>query len=251
VIATCSDDRTVAMLSNSRKLPVLRRYVGSLAPLLTLDISAHRDKIVAAGFDTLLHLWPTACAEPSTAMAAHSSAVTAVQFTANAECAITGSLDGFCRMFSLRRKAVLRTYFWCAIPITFLLLLPSERAFLAAYSGKEAVVNLVAVDLPGMAEHPYPPNNDSDAGVLGRFVGHRNRNGPMSIQVVGGEVVMPSEDGTVQAWSFETQQRAWKVKVGRRGIVKAAISGDGTLLAAGNVIEGNVTLRGRKAKARK
>jgi UDP-3-O-[3-hydroxymyristoyl] glucosamine N-acyltransferase len=53
---------------------------------------------------------------------------------------------------------------------------------------------------------------------------------------------MPSEDGTVQAWRFETQQRAWKGKVGRRGIVKAATSGDGTLLAAGSVIERNVTL---------
>jgi WD40 repeat protein len=244
-IVTCSDDKTVVALTNSPDLTVLTKYESALAPVLVFDISPRNDQIIAAGVDTLLHLWATPLPEPITVIAAHTGTITAVQFTADAQHAITGSLDGLCRVVSLSRKSILRTYFWRSHPVTAMLVLPSERAFLAAYTGECPVVNLFRANHPSIATPRYVVNEGNDADLIAQYTGHQNGVAPMQICLAAEEVVVPSENGTIVAWSLHTQEIAWELPVGPPGIVRLALAADGALIAAVRTADRQVVLWAR------
>jgi WD40 repeat protein len=137
--------------------------------------------------------------------------------------------------------AVLRSYFWHVMPVTCALLLPAETAFLAAYGGNEAAVVVMAVNKSNERDAGRDENEKIGDAVTA-FTGHLNDRTPTSLHVCGGELVMPSEDGTVKAWNFVTQEPTWSVSVGQPGIVKMAISRDGEWLAAGSARERKITL---------
>jgi WD40 repeat protein len=246
-IITCSDDKTVAAVRNLSPLSLLLAYEGAIGPLVTCDISPQNDKIAAAGFDTILHLWATTHKSQLASASAHTDIITSIQFTTNAQYLLTASLDGLARIWSLKRMVVLRTYLCRVEPIMCALLLPSESAFLATYGGSDASIVVVRVNRTAEAE--IDPNLGTDGDVLAQYDGARNTYCPSVLCVGGGEVVAASEDGTVRGWAFETQEPVWTLEVGQPGIVKMALSADGALLAAGCAGDREITLWSRRGEA--
>jgi WD40 repeat protein len=239
-IITCSDDKTVVALRNSPNLPHICAYEGSIAKLLTCDISGRNDKIVAAGFDTMLHLWATTQTTQIGSISAHTDVITAVQFTANGQYVLTASLDGLARIWSLKRMSVLRTYFWRAQPITGARFLPSEVAFFAAYGGDRSALLVMAVNRPSDAQ--VDPMQGTEADVMAKFVGGVHTKSSPAIYVGNGEIVTTSDDGRIRAWIFETQEEAWTLEVGDGGPIKMAMSVDSQLLATADVAQKKVTV---------
>jgi WD40 repeat protein len=242
-IITCSDDKTVVALHNDQKLSHISSYEGAIGPLIACDISTRNDKIVAGGFDTILHLWATTQSIQLTSVSAHTDVITSIQFTSDAQYVLTASLDGLARIWSLKGMVVLRTYLCKVEPIMCALLLPSESAFLALYSGSDASIVVVKADRTAEAE--VDPNLGTDGDILAQFDGPLKINCPTSLCVGATEVVAASEDGTVMAWAFETQEPVWTLPVGRPGILKMALSANGALLAAGCVSDRKITLWSR------
>jgi COMPASS component SWD3 len=221
-ILTCSDDATVG-LSRSSDLSKVNTYNGSLDAVIGCDISPLNDQIVAAGLDTMIHIWATTAAEQLSFIPAHTEPITSIHFNSDGEFVITSSLDGLCRIWCPRLLSLLRTYTQVeaqCVPVLFATLVPSESCFLAAYSGGAVKIY-----------------DTTSAKVLGSFSGVINDRNPTVIQFGvrqdGGpqiEVVMPSEDGFVRCWDFCTQQPQWELKVGEGGL-NVRLSSDGSLLA--------------------
>jgi WD40 repeat protein len=222
-LLTCSDDATV-VLRRVADLSNISSYHGSLDGLLCCDISPQNDQIIAAGLDTMLHLWAATSDTQLTFASAHTDVITSVHFNATADFAITSSLDGLCRIWSVKQMVVLKTFFWRNMDsVMCARFLPSEFCFLAA--GSDSVLRIVDI---------------LENRVIGQCVGHSNDETPMSIhfctrrqagadRIV--ELIVPSDDGSVKCWDFATQKPLWQLQVGRPDIVRVALAGDGEMLA--------------------
>jgi WD40 repeat protein len=195
---TCSDDKTVVLLGIP-DLSRVRSYCGAIAGLLTCGISPYNDQIVAAGIDTILHLWAVTSSKQLLFSAAHTDVVTSVRFNTDAEFILTSSLDGLCRIWATRRLVLLKTCLWPDVDhITCSVFIPSERGFL--FASPDDTIRIVQM---------------RDAEVVGQCLGHTNGNRPTSIhfsvrQPEGAErfieVIAPAADGSVKCWDFIRQR---------------------------------------------
>jgi WD40 repeat protein len=226
-LLTCSDDATV-VLRRVADLSNIRSYHGSLDALLCCDVSPQNDQIIAAGLDTMLHLWAATSDIQLMFASAHTDVITSIHFSANADFAISSSFDGLCRIWSVKQMIVLKTFFWRNVDsVMYARFLPSELCFLAA--GDDGVLRIV--DILGNR-------------VVGQCVGHSNDGNPMSIHFCTrrhgaagriAEIIVPSDDGSVKCWDFATQRMLWDLQVGGPGIVSLALARDGGMLATSSV----------------
>jgi WD40 repeat protein len=228
-VLTCSDDRT-AVLLGVPGLSRVRSYCGAIGGLLTCDISAYGDQIIAAGVDTILHLWAVTSPRHLLFSAAHTDVVTSVCFSADGDFVLTSSLDGLCRIWATQRLVLLKTCLWPGVDhVTCSAFIPSERGFLVA--SPDDTIRIVQM---------------RDAEVVGQCLGHTNGKCPTSIhfsvrQPADGErfveIIAPAADGSVMCWDFSTQRPLWHQTVGSPGIVKLALSPDGQVMAASCVAD--------------
>lgn len=222
-LISCSCENNIKLLNSENLEEMNDSYEGYDSSITCCDISPSCELIVGADDEGRILLWPTSSPDECTSDDGHTDAITSVHFFSSLFI-LTSSLDGIVRMFSTEKLILLKSYSE-SIPVSSACFSPDRRYI--TFSLLQSITYIVDV-----ATGEY-------VGEFKNYINNKYLLTPCfsydrSIPDGPVQFIIPSEDGRLISYDFETQDTVWEFKP-HDGYFKWDISRNGIFIATSDI----------------
>lgn len=222
-LISCSCDTCIKLLNPENLEEINYSYEGCDSPITCCDISFSCDLIVGADEDGRILLYPTSSPDECTVDECHTDAITSIHLLSSLFI-LTSSIDGIVRIFSTEKLILLKS-FSESILASNACFSPDRRYI--TFSVLQNITYIVEI-LTGEYVGEFKNYANTKRLLSPCFLYDRS--------IPDGEVqfIIPSEDGRIISYDFETQNVLWEFKP-HNGYFKWDISRNGNFIATSDV----------------